>query len=56
MTKRHSKAPRKENAIEHGEPAFRRANSTNMRKLFLAVVILCEIGWIVFLVVLAATK
>jgi hypothetical protein len=56
MSKRHSKAPRKESAIEHGEPSSRPANSTNMQKLFLAVAIFCEIGWIVFLVVLAITK
>ena len=56
MTRLRSKAPRKENAAEHGETMSGHVNPTNMRKILLALAVLCELGWIFFLVVLAAMK
>jgi hypothetical protein len=44
------------NLAEHGEAIAQPVKPTNLHKFFLALTILCITVWIIFLVVLAATK
>jgi hypothetical protein len=44
------------NLAEHGGVMFQPANPANLHKFFLVLTILCEIVWIIFLVILAATR
>ena len=59
MTKRHPKPSRDENTADsakYGAAMSHPKNPAKMQMFFLAVTVLCEIGWVVFLAVLAITK
>jgi hypothetical protein len=50
------KKPPDNNLAEQNRPIAHPANPAGLHKFFLVLTILCEIVWIIFLVILAATK